>query len=92
MSILSFCTLSILAASHHRRVLIKSVSTLTPKESAYFGRSDFGPHIFTSAPRSFNAKIFDNATLLCKISPIIAIFLPFISPSFSLSEKQSSNA
>ena len=34
----------------------------------------------------FRQKIFDNATLECKISPTITTFLPFIEPYFSLME------
>ena len=42
-----------------------------------------GPHRVTLAPILINPKILDKATLLCKISPTIAIFKSFNLPNFS---------
>ena len=57
-----------------------------------FGKNVFGPQTFTSAPCICSAKIFDNATLECKISPTITIFFPPTSPNFSLIVKLSNKA
>jgi hypothetical protein len=86
ISILSCCTLSTFATSHHSKAFLRFVSTLTPRLSICLGISVVGPQTFTSAPCSFSAKILDNATRECKMSPTITIFLPATSPSFSLIE------
>jgi hypothetical protein len=52
----------------------------------YFGINVVGPQTFISAPCNFSAKMFDLATLECKISPTITIFFPLTLPSFSLIE------
>ena len=44
----------------------------------------FGPQTFIFAPKIFRAKIFDNATLECKISPKIRTLLLSTDPIFHL--------
>ena len=51
-----------------------------------------GATIFTSAPNMFNKKIFDLATLECKMSPQIAIRKPSIFFFFSIIVSASSKA
>ena len=58
----------------------------------YFGIKLFGPQTFTSAPNFLNAKIFDKATLECRTSPTITIFLPFKSLRVSTSVNESNKA
>ena len=52
----------------------------------YFGIKVVGPQTLTSAPCNLSAKIFESATLECKISPTITIFFPLTLPNFSLIE------
>ena len=83
---------STLATSHHSKALRTFNSTLTPKSRIYRGNSVTGPHTITSAPSFCKAKMLDSATRECKISPIMATFLPPTSPKRSRIEKASSRA
>jgi hypothetical protein len=80
----SFCILSIIITSALQTASSALWATEAPSASIPIGIMVGGPARTTLAPIFVNPTIFDLATLLWDMSPIIAIRSPLIDPLFSM--------